>query len=135
MANTKKSTNSTHKKKKTFLELYAKNNCNIALTCQKINIDRKTYYNWIKSDKQFDEECDNLREGLIDYAESMLMNKIMEGNITAIIFFLKTRGKTRGYSEQQNDPENCYNVNVTDMKSLLGEMVVEVKPRDYDTNR
>lgn len=35
-----------------------------------------------------------------DFAESMLMKLIKEGNVAATIFYLKTRHKDRGYSER-----------------------------------
>ena len=41
------------------------------------------------------------REGALDLAESKLIKLIKEGNLTAIIFFLKTQGKHRGYVERQ----------------------------------
>ena len=40
------------------------------------------------------------RESSVDLAESKLMEAINAGNLTAIIFFLKTQGKSRGYSER-----------------------------------
>ena len=40
------------------------------------------------------------RESALDEAESELMKLIRAGNLTAIIFFLKTQGKSRGYSER-----------------------------------
>ena len=41
------------------------------------------------------------RESLIDDAESELQKQMFKGNITALIFFLKTQGKVRGYVERQ----------------------------------
>ena len=40
------------------------------------------------------------REDTLDFVESKLMKAIDDGNVTAMIFFLKTRGKSRGYSER-----------------------------------
>ena len=40
------------------------------------------------------------KEELIDLTESKLYNAIEEGNMTAIIFFLKTQAKDRGYIEK-----------------------------------
>lgn len=37
----------------------------------------------------------------IDVAEGALMQAVKDGNITAIIFMLKTKGKHRGYVERQ----------------------------------
>ena len=45
----------------------------------------------------YDEE----RETLIDFAENQLFQQVKDGNITAIIFTLKTIGKSRGYVERQ----------------------------------
>ncbi len=41
-------------------------------------------------------------EGALDIAEETLMNKIKEGNLTAVIFFLKTKGRGRGYIEKHH---------------------------------
>ena len=40
------------------------------------------------------------RESSVDLAESKLIEAIKNGNLTAIIFFLKTQGKSRGYVER-----------------------------------
>lgn len=44
---------------------------------------------------------DNLSEETLDWAESLLLNHLKNGNVTALIFYLKTRGKARGYCERQ----------------------------------
>ena len=41
------------------------------------------------------------RESLLDLAEGSLFDQVRKGNITAIIFTLKTIGKHRGYVERQ----------------------------------
>ena len=45
--------------------------------------------------------ADEERETLIDFAENQLFKQVQDGNITAIIFTLKTIGKSRGYVERQ----------------------------------
>ena len=37
----------------------------------------------------------------LDYVESRLMSLVKDKNVTAIIFYLKTKGKNRGYVERQ----------------------------------
>ena len=41
------------------------------------------------------------KESLLDFAEGKLFTAMKEGNMTAIIFYLKTQGKIRGYIERQ----------------------------------
>jgi predicted transcriptional regulator len=42
-----------------------------------------------------------IRESLLDVAEDELIKKLKEGHMTAIIFYLKCIGKSRGYTEKQ----------------------------------
>jgi hypothetical protein len=105
-------------KRKAFLEAYKKTFGNISISCEKIGINRGTYYNWIK-DEEFKKEVDNIEpdEAFVDFAEFALLNKIKDGDTTAIIFTLKTKGKKRGYIETQkieqtNIEQPLFNLNV-----------------------
>jgi len=98
----------TAKKKEEFLKYYEQFNCNIRATCKKIGIDRTTFYKWRKRDKKFDMMVKEIEEGVIDFVESALIEKINQKDLGAIIFFLKTKGKHRGWSEK----ENSVNVNI-----------------------
>ena len=44
---------------------------------------------------------EEIQESLIDDAESELQKLIKDGNTAAILFFLKTKAKARGYIERQ----------------------------------
>ena len=57
----------------------------------------KTYY---KTDSDFREQVDDLSNVVLDFAESQLHKQIQAGNTTATIFYLKTKGKGRGYIER-----------------------------------
>lgn len=86
--------------KENFIALFFKHTGNISYICKTIGIHRTTYYLWLKKDKKFKETIDAELEGLIDFVESKLFNLIDDKNVAAVIFFLKTKGKGRGYVER-----------------------------------
>ena len=72
----------------------------VTTACQITGIGRTTYYSYYNSDDEFAKEVDEINNIALDFAESQLFDLIKDKNITAIIFFLKTKGKYRGYSER-----------------------------------
>ena len=88
------------KKQKQFIDAYEKHGTNISRTCKAIGIDRQTYYNWCSANSAFKSQCDAIEESMIDFAESMLYRQIKDGNTSAIIFFMKTKARKRGYAER-----------------------------------
>lgn len=81
--------------------VFAKKGCNMSATADALNVSRATLYNWRNEDSELDSMMKDQEESLIDFSESKLMESIQEGNLTAIIFHLKTKGKNRGYVEGQ----------------------------------
>ncbi|KEQ31198.1 hypothetical protein N180_02820 [Pedobacter antarcticus 4BY] len=73
---------------------------NVSEVAKAFKVTRKTVYNWINGNKKFMEIFEDQIESLIDFAESKLLKSINNGSDTATIFFLKTRGKSRGYVEK-----------------------------------
>jgi hypothetical protein len=73
----------------------------VTTACKSVGIDRKTHYRWLNEDEEYANAVNGLTDVTLDFAESQLHKKIMEGDTTATIFFLKTKGKKRGYIERQ----------------------------------
>ena len=109
------------KKKVEFLEVYSQKANNVHLTCKAIGISRSTFYAWIRDDDEFRETIWHFEEGDIDAAETALKRQILDGNTTAIIFYLKTKGKNRGYVERQEltgiDGQKLFEVSIVDDNS------------------
>jgi len=78
-----------------FLEVFASKMGNVSKACKAANISRQTFYDWMK-DNEFAGKVDEVKEGLLDFAEHQLLSKTAE-----ILFYLKTKGKKRGYIERQ----------------------------------
>tara|TARA_R110001632_G_scaffold115698_1_gene227194 strand:- start:1120 stop:1479 length:360 start_codon:yes stop_codon:yes gene_type:complete len=73
----------------------------VTTACKNVGIHRSTYYDYYKNDMKFKEEVDDIINVAIDFAESHLHEQIQDGNTSATIFYLKTKGKGRGYVERQ----------------------------------
>lgn len=89
----------TKLKKEAMIEALTKSLGNITMACKSVGISRETFYKWLKKDSEFAERVKDIDEITIDYVENALFKLIKEGNPTAILFFLKTKGKHRGYQE------------------------------------
>ena len=87
-------------KQKLFLETYPRKACNVSLTCAAVSISRFTFYNWCKDNDEFAQACRDIEEGLVDRAESRLVECIDAHNVPAIIFFLCNKGKHRGWQNR-----------------------------------
>ena len=103
--------------KDTFIQILRANRCNISTACKKMNIDRTTYYRWMK-EPEFEKMYLSAKEEMKDRAEdslSIMINGIpkideetkkvigwIERPVpSATIFYLKTQCKDRGYIERQ----------------------------------
>jgi len=72
----------------------------VTTACRKIGMERSTVYAWLKTDPAFKAKYDELQSVALDFAESKLHQRIAEGSDACTIFYLKTKGKGRGYVER-----------------------------------
>jgi hypothetical protein len=93
--------NKFNTKKRAMLEALESSLGIVTTAALKAQIDRSSHYGWIKSDAEYKIAVDAINESVLDFAESNLFKLVKDGNTTAIIFYLKTKGKKRGYVERQ----------------------------------
>ena len=89
--------------KKAMLAALEKSLGIVTTACKATGVTRGIYYGWLKRDKDFAAQVDEMQEIALDFAESKLHKKIEQGSDTAIIFYLKTKGKARGYVERMEN--------------------------------
>lgn len=97
-------------KKEQLLEALEKSLGIVSTACQSVGVSRTTYYKYYNEDDDFKQSVDSISDIALDCAESQLFELIKEKNVTAIIFYLKTKGKKRGYVEKQDDTSNTNNI-------------------------
>ena len=88
-------------RKKDLVEAIQKYNGNISAVARAFKVNRSTIYSDIEKRPELKELIQDERETMLDDAESELNKQVKRGNTTALLFFLKTQGKRRGYVERQ----------------------------------
>lgn len=102
----------TEQLKKQLLESMSKSLGVISTACKQVGISRTTYYEYLK-DPEFKKAVSEIEAEAVDFAESKLFELINGIQLmskdgpyqvppckTSIIFYLKTKGKHRGYVER-----------------------------------
>lgn len=97
-----------------IIQIYEKKGCNITATCTALGISRKTFYEWKEKKKKLAEGLEAAEEAIIDFAESKLVEHINNDDVQALIFFLRTKGKKRGYVEKTET-----DVNINQFEKLM----------------
>ena len=72
----------------------------VTVACKQSGTPRSTYYKWLKEDETFAKEVKEIENIALDFAESQLHSQMKDGSTSATIFYLKTKGKKRGYIER-----------------------------------
>lgn len=87
--------------KKHLVEALEKSLGVVTTACKNTGVNRSTFYEWYNKDEEFRKQVDDIGNVALDFAESKLHEQIMDNNTSATIFYLKTKGKKRGYVERQ----------------------------------
>lgn len=87
-------------KQKKVLKLLAENLGVITQTCEEAKISRSTFYKWKAENPLFAQIINDIDDEAIDFVEAKLFERVKEKSDTMIIFYLKTKGKKRGYVEK-----------------------------------
>jgi len=72
----------------------------VATVAQRLGVSRETVYKYSRRWETVKQALDDEREMMLDITENKLFAQIHKENMTAIIFYLKTQGKHRGYIER-----------------------------------
>ena len=112
-------------KQRRFIESFVKNMGNITKTCKTIGISRQTFYDWQKNSELFKKVVDEVNHVLLDFAEGQLFELMKDKNPSAVIFYLKTKGKQRGYQQSAN-------IDHTNSDGSLNRRILQVNPISND---
>lgn len=117
--------NKTEQHKKAILEALEKSLGVVTTACKKVGVGRTTFYGWLKDDKDFADKVNDIQNIALDFVESKLFENIKEGKTSEMIFYLKTKGKKRGYVERQE---------ITGADGMPTNFQIEIIDNIEDTN-
>lgn len=65
--------------------------------CKEVGVSRETFYRYCREDEDFKKAVDEINNIQGDFVENQLFKKIKEGSERSILFYMKYKGRTRGY--------------------------------------
>jgi hypothetical protein len=108
--------NSTEVIKAAMIEALTKSLGIVTTACKQVEISRETHYRWMQEDEKYKSDVEDISDVALDFAESMLHKQIEAKDTAATIFYLKTKGKRRGYIERS---EVDHNVSVQQLPDVI----------------
>jgi hypothetical protein len=81
----------TKVKKELFLKYYRKTLGSIGVTCEKIDMMRSTYYEWLRKDPVFNQKIRASFADKLNDVEQQLNQAVLKGDVGAIRYFLDRR--------------------------------------------
>lgn len=141
--------------KKKMLEELEKACGIVSTAARNAGISRTTHYSWTREnsdvyDPEYAKEVEDINESAIDHVESKLLEKIngiqMEKEIgeesivyslppsdTAIIFFLKTKGRKRGYGDKTEVDVTTKGEKISENRPIV--FTVDGTPKGWESEK
>lgn len=84
--------------------------------CKTVGISRTLHYNWMQEDPLYKAEIESIADFVLDFVEGKLHGLIKTGDTAATLFYMKTKGKKRGYIERSEvDMSGNVGVNINQL--------------------
>lgn len=90
----------TDAKKRLMIAALEKSLGIVSTAVKEVGMARSVHYDWMEKDPAYKAAVESIADIALDFAESQLHAQIKSGEVTSTIFYLKTKGKKRGYVEK-----------------------------------
>lgn len=103
----------------------------ISIACKKAGIARATFYRWIDEDERFKEKCICTKKigikSVNDLCESVMINKIKEGNFLVIKYWLEANHEVYAFAKKSEKGHTWHREKVKNDLDVLTDL-------NYDEN-
>lgn len=97
--------------KELLIQSLEKNLGIVTPACKEVGISRDRFYTYYNEDPKFKMKVDDIQNIQLDFVENQLFKKIQEGSEKSILFYMRFRGKKRGYSDNLDITTGGENLN------------------------
>ena len=98
-----------------FVHQLKNNHNNITAACKALGVSRSTYNNFYNRSESFRQQIDDLSEEMVDFVEGkmfQIIDEMEKGAPGLIMFYLKNKGKKRGYGDDGHDDDTPSTINI-----------------------
>jgi len=99
-------------KKEELIKALIRNLGNVTQSCQDVGMSRDRYYVYLRTDTEFKRKVDDIDNIQLDFVESKLIENIRAGDKGSIMFYMRYKGRKRGYTDSI-DLNVSGNINIT----------------------
>lgn len=92
----------TEQNKRKLLEALKKHHGIVSKACETAGLSLQTYYVYYRTDEEFKAQVDQIDEFNLDTVEDKLFENIMAKDRHSIFFYLKYKGRKRGYIDSSD---------------------------------
>lgn len=108
--------------KEDFLAELERQNGNCYGAYTKLGIAYSRYYDWRKTDPEFDAACEKLQQSMVKFVESKMFELINQGDRHLIKFYLSSKGN---YTEKKQIEVNS--TNTVDVNEVISDIKQELE--------
>jgi len=83
-----------------FLKTYLESLGNISEACKEIEINRATYYKWMREDEEFKQRFSDITDAFDDRIETTIRQMATSGDKDLLKFWASRKLKNRGFTEK-----------------------------------
>jgi Bacterial regulatory protein, Fis family len=115
--------------KKAMIDAMEKSLGVVTTAAKLVGITRQIHYTWLLRDPKYKAAIEEIGEVALDFAESQLHKQIGQGEVASTIFYLKTKGKKRGYIERTET-----DINIVTAINIIETVAVGCHPLEENAN-
>lgn len=119
----------TAKNKKRMLEALEQNLGVVTAAAKSAKINRKTHYEYLKSDPAYKAAVDAIDDICIDFGQAQLIKNIKAGKEVSLLFYMKKKGRDKGWGDEVNVKHDI-SENVKEVFEIGGKKIVFGNAKD-----